>query len=1170
VVARNSDYQSNITGSGEVVDGELSDVGQMGDKDLENEANGHLDENATAVASVDAPEDGMAAEGDATAGNGLEHSNGSVNGADSTGTRTVVNLPRRKPRPLGEVATADTGAPTVPIATPPFAPTPTPAPAPAAAPAQPPATARPTGVALPAKAKGGKQAVPPPPSMVPAPVARAAAGGAAAVTPAKPAEPLSTKAFRLVVTYENAIYMIIFALAIVTRFWDLGDRGIHHDESLHSVYSRNLYDGAGYTHDPMMHGPLQFNFISVMFWLFGTSDTTTRFASAICGVFVVMAPFFLRKQMGRWPALIASILFLVSPTVLYFSRMAREDSIYSGMEMLMIVGLWRFLSTRRPGDFFIFMAGLSLMFTIKETAYLTFAVMAIFFGVVFALQAGYAILAALVGYGAAMGGFYLFISSKMKSGEIPKLPDIPATSPDYNTIMGFVSNLFAHPLVQGAIAITIIFIALLAFLFISQRRKVAAEELGEVQVVPRRPQRTPGGSKVVLDRSAELPSRRVRPSARVVDDEATVPANGAVASSNGHVVEAIATSPNGKQTNGQELADAEAELAQYRRVGTVSQVQRAAARLPSLVESQEATKVWDPRRLDPKPGSFLGRYQPGSLPYLVGSLFSKPSVLLIGFIMASAIFIVLYSVFFTDVPRGILSGLFASLGYWMAQQGVARGDQPWYYYLLIMPLYEPIAVFFGLVATVFFSVKGIRALLRRRETRYESGEPGLSWFNIDRSVPFAKFSVLLPAFMIWWCAAALVLYSWAGEKMPWLTMHLARPTILLASLFLGALLSSIIARRQERLAYAEAGGLADENGQWDEVAVAPPRRAPEQAAVPQRRRPGEAAAPMPARRRAPVRTGPSEQEPPWISWNRPGSKFPAISFLVLFTLLAFAWGLKMNALTFKNDTAGWGQTWIYPILMIILIVAYAVWLGWQRALRFAAVGIFAVLFVYQFKSATALAYQHPDVPIEMATYVQTSPDVTRTLKELNDYSNYATGGTNLKVIYDSFTSWPFEWYLRDFKNKQFIGDSAPQTTGPDAPPVLLLEYAKHNNDPNLSNYVVQRYAMRWWFPEELYKQNLIPGLDYHSAPMTSQIGEALSSAVQTITDPGRMSTLWNYLEFRKLPNPLGSEDMVVALRRDIAQQWHYLQYQPPTINDLPPVTNNPPSESDTIKYNPNQ
>ena len=54
------------------------------------------------------------------------------------------------------------------------------------------------------------------------------------------------------------------------------------------------------------------------------------------------------------------------------------------------MGLWRFVSTRRPADFFIFMAGLSLMFTIKETAYLTTAVLIIFFAVMFALQAGYA------------------------------------------------------------------------------------------------------------------------------------------------------------------------------------------------------------------------------------------------------------------------------------------------------------------------------------------------------------------------------------------------------------------------------------------------------------------------------------------------------------------------------------------------------------------------------------------------------------------------------------------------------------------------------------------------------------------------------------------------------------------------------------------------------------
>ncbi len=31
-----------------------------------------------------------------------------------------------------------------------------------------------------------------------------------------------------------------------------------HDESLHTVYSFQFYDGRGYQHQPMMHGPLKF------------------------------------------------------------------------------------------------------------------------------------------------------------------------------------------------------------------------------------------------------------------------------------------------------------------------------------------------------------------------------------------------------------------------------------------------------------------------------------------------------------------------------------------------------------------------------------------------------------------------------------------------------------------------------------------------------------------------------------------------------------------------------------------------------------------------------------------------------------------------------------------------------------------------------------------------
>ena len=38
---------------------------------------------------------------------------------------------------------------------------------------------------------------------------------------------------------------------------------------------------------------------------------------------------------------------------------------------------------------------------------------------------------------------------------------------------------------------------------------------------------------------------------------------------------------------------------------------------------------------------------------------------------------------------GFFTGTIGSLGYWIVQQGVRRGSQPWYYYLLVqIPIYE--------------------------------------------------------------------------------------------------------------------------------------------------------------------------------------------------------------------------------------------------------------------------------------------------------------------------------------------------------------------------------------------------------------------------------------------------------------------------------------------------
>ena len=104
-------------------------------------------------------------------------------------------------------------------------------------------------------------------------------------TPAEPqADFLSrpiTSAFNL--DWEKAIYLLFILLALVTRLWAVGDRVVSHDESLHTQYSYQYYNGDGYTHTPLMHGPSLFHATALSFWLFGDSDTGARIPVAVIG-----------------------------------------------------------------------------------------------------------------------------------------------------------------------------------------------------------------------------------------------------------------------------------------------------------------------------------------------------------------------------------------------------------------------------------------------------------------------------------------------------------------------------------------------------------------------------------------------------------------------------------------------------------------------------------------------------------------------------------------------------------------------------------------------------------------------------------------------------------------------------------------------------------------------
>ncbi len=440
--------------------------------------------------------------------------------------------------------------------------------------------------------------------------------------------------------WEVALYLALILVALGMRLWDLGSRALHHDESLHAVYSWYLYTGRGYEHNPLMHGPFQFHGVALMDLLFGDSNVTSRLLAALSGTALVAMPLLLRYRLGRVGALATATLLAFSPMMLYFSRFTRED-IYMAVWTLGLVSLmWRYLDMGRNRYLYLFSLFLALAFATKENTYILVAI---------------------------LGGFLFILSIEEIVGWLRGTVKLANLSrPGALLLLLFSLSL---PMWSAGFAL---FQGLL------------------------------GGNLVLANQDPSLGAFGI---------------------------------PRG---DGEYLA-----------AGIVV----ALFAVSTLIGLSWRPKVW----------------------LVCASIYG-------------GVWLLLFTTFFTnltgvqgDVWRslatgGIGSGVWQSLGYWLAQQGVARGGQPWYYYFVLASVYEVLALLFALVATVVY--------LTREVLFATSSLVGLSW----RPKPWGdRFTW----FLVFWAGLSLLLYIYASEKMPWLMVHVALPLIVLSGRFLGDLLSRL-------------------------------------------------------------------------------------------------------------------------------------------------------------------------------------------------------------------------------------------------------------------------------------------------------------------------------------------------------------------------------------------
>ncbi len=452
----------------------------------------------------------------------------------------------------------------------------------------------------------------------------------------------------------------IILLGAILRFWGLGDKPLHHDESLHAYFSLKLMQNdlenwiscfntsnAGcYHYDPLLHGPFQFHAIAFVYqisqWLgapdHGVNTTTVRIAAATLGTVIVGLPYFLRDYLGRIGAWLACFLLAISPSMVYFSRFAREDIYMACFTLLLVVAVGRYVHTHKMRWIIIAAAAFGLSYATKEATFLTVLIFGSFLGALLAWELG----------------VRLPFRSRFQSR-------------------------YAHylPRTCGWITLLIYFLILapLARFFFGWVRALSI----------------------------------------YVTDPKTVNAANAYVQNLKNVT--VATVPW---------------------VGIVLGI----FVLVILIREMLGRSVQTGRR------GIAAKLDPDRQPVLDTILTMPWTHWFFALLCAWTIFLVLFTALFTDIPGGIGNGIWQGLYYWLQQVQVARGGQPWYYYLLLIPLYEQIGLVFGLVGVV-------RSLLR--PTRFR-------------------------LFMVYWFVGNVFIYSWAAEKMPWLMIHMTMPMMILAAI----------------------------------------------------------------------------------------------------------------------------------------------------------------------------------------------------------------------------------------------------------------------------------------------------------------------------------------------------------------------------------------------------
>jgi hypothetical protein len=121
------------------------------------------------------------------------------------------------------------------------------------------------------------------------------------------------------VTLEHALYALALAIALGLRFLHLGALPLTDFEAEGALQALAIVEG---DHPALGPTPAYLHLTAILFALFGASDFWARFWPALAGSALVLAPWFLRRRLGRVAALVLAFGWALDPGLNALSRQA--------------------------------------------------------------------------------------------------------------------------------------------------------------------------------------------------------------------------------------------------------------------------------------------------------------------------------------------------------------------------------------------------------------------------------------------------------------------------------------------------------------------------------------------------------------------------------------------------------------------------------------------------------------------------------------------------------------------------------------------------------------------------------------------------------------------------------------------------------------------------------